>query len=144
MATCKDCVHYEVCQMHYKQKCELTYETEREVRIAMRKAQKAVDIECDHYKDRSRFVELPCHVGDTVYMLTEQTQKLGRKKITKTVIVECCVDNFRIGDAGYPSAALCDNENVWCYGVEPKMFGEIIFLSRETAEQALKELEGEA
>jgi hypothetical protein len=45
--------------MHYKQKCELTYETEREVRSAMRKAQKAVDIECDHYKDRYRFVELP-------------------------------------------------------------------------------------
>jgi rubrerythrin len=45
--------------MHYKQKCELTYETKREVRNAMRKAQKAVDIECDHYKDRYRFVELP-------------------------------------------------------------------------------------
>lgn len=60
MASCKDCVHYEVCQMHYKQKCELTYETEREVEIAMRKAQKAVDIECDYYKDRARFVELPC------------------------------------------------------------------------------------
>ena len=60
MASCKDCVHYEVCQMHYKQKCELTYETEREVEIAMRKAQKDVDIECDYYKDRSRFVELPC------------------------------------------------------------------------------------
>ena len=58
MASCKDCVHYEVCQMHYKQKCELMYETEREVRIAIHKAQKAVDIECDHYKDLSRFVEL--------------------------------------------------------------------------------------
>ena len=68
MASCKDCVHYEVCQMHYKQKCELTYETEREVEIAMRKAQKAVDIECDYYTDRSRFVELPCKVGDKVYL----------------------------------------------------------------------------
>ena len=96
---------------------------------------------CENFKDHSRFVELPCKVGDTVYMITEQTQKVGRKKVTKTVIVECCVDNFRIGDAGYPSAALCDNENAWCYGVEPKMFGEIIFLSREEAEQALKERE---
>ncbi len=119
MATCKDCIHFVVCD---------------EVPT------KSAD-DCDFFKDRSHFVELPCHVGDTVYMLTEQTQKLGRKKITKTVIVECCVDNFRIGDAGYPSAALCDNENVWCYGVEPKMFGEIIFLSHETAEQALKERE---
>ena len=67
MATCAECVHVEVCKMHYRQKCELTYESKREVEIAMRKAQKAVDIECDYYKDRSRFVELPCKVGDTVY-----------------------------------------------------------------------------
>ena len=112
--------------------------------IILRFKYKRIERECKHFKDRSRFVELPCHVGDTVYMLTEQTQKLGRKKITKTVIVEYCVDNFRIGDAGYPSAALCDNENVWCYGVEPKMFGEIIFLSREAAEKALKERESNA
>lgn len=59
MASCKDCLHVEVCKMHYRQKCELTYESEREVEIAMCKAQKAVDIECDYYKDRSRFVELP-------------------------------------------------------------------------------------
>ena len=58
MASCKDCVHFEACKMHYRQKCELTYESKREVEIAMCKAQKAVDIECDYYKDRSRFVEL--------------------------------------------------------------------------------------
>lgn len=120
MATCKDCIHSDVCTILEN---------------------KGYQQDCKHFADSSRFVELPCHVGDTVYMLTEQTQKLGHKKVTKTVIVECCVDNFRIGDAGYPSAALCDNENVWCYGVEPKMFGEIIFPSREEAEQALKERE---
>lgn len=129
MANCKDCVHVEVCKDYIKT-----------VLGDFDDSQMCGD-DCEFFQDRSHFVELPCHVGDTVYMLTEQTQKLGRKKITKTVIVECCVDNFRIGDAGYPSAALCDNENVWCYGVEPKMFGEIIFLSRETAEQALKERE---
>lgn len=67
MATCADCVHVEVCKMHYRQKCELTYESEREVEIAMCKAQKAVDIECDYYKDRSRFVEMPFQLGDDVY-----------------------------------------------------------------------------
>lgn len=124
MATCKDCLHLEVCNSRFPDP-----NNER--------------IICEQFKDRSRFVELPCKVGDMVYMITEQMQKVGRKKVTKTVIVECCVDNFRIGDAGYPSAALCDNENAWHYGVEPKMFGEIIFLSREDAEQALKEREGQ-
>lgn len=129
MASCKECIHSECCFMQYGKTEALKWQSE---------------LGCKNFKDRSRFVELPCKVGDTVYMLTEQTQKLGHKKVTKTVIVECCVDNFRIGDAGYPSAALCDNENVWCYGVEPKMFGEIIFLSREEAEQALKEREENA
>ena len=119
--SCKDCIHYAVCD----------FDDDEIERTAL----------CSFFKDRSRFVELPCKVGDMVYMITEQMQKVGRKKVTKTVIVECCVDNFRIGDAGYPSAALCDNENAWHYGVEPKMFGEIIFLSREDAEQALKERE---
>ena len=130
--TCKDCVHAEICKKY----STMIFEDESLVELKM--SNEEFD-NCEHFKDRSRFVELPCHVGDTVYMLTEQTQKLGHKKVTKTVIVECCVDNFRIGDAGYPSAALCDSENVWCYGVEPKMFGEIIFLSREEAEQFLKE-----
>ena len=48
--TCKDCVHYEVCYLieHY-----------------------GADIEgvedCIHFKPKSRFVELPCEVGQTVY-----------------------------------------------------------------------------
>ena len=59
MGSCKKCYHYEVCRMHYQQKCELTYETEKEVRRAMLEAEKGNPI-CDHFKDRSRFVELPC------------------------------------------------------------------------------------
>ena len=137
MASCRDCIHDKVCSEYFHAFWGHTANKHSDLINADPK-------DCPYFKVRSRFVELPCHVGDTVYMLTEQTQKLGRKKITKTVIVECCVDNFRIGDAGYPSAALCNNENVWCYGVEPKMFGEIIFLSREEAEQALKERENNA
>lgn len=65
MASCKDCIHFVVCE---------------EVPT------KSAD-DCDFFKDRSRFVELPCHVGDTVYMLTEQTRKFGRKKITKKLLL---------------------------------------------------------
>jgi len=123
MATCKDCVHYEVCQMHYKQKCELTYETEREVRIAMRKAQKAVDIECDHYKDRSRFVELP-DVGDydTVTAIDEAIDHCYQiaTSTDETVCAECKAEHMR----------LCG----WLGDLKRRI----------TAEQALKEREGEA
>lgn len=99
MATCAECVHYEVCQMHYKQKCELTYETEREVEIAMRKAQKAVDIECDYYKDRSRFVELP-DVGnyDTVTTIDEAIDHCYQiaTSTDETVCAECKAEHMRL------------------------------------------------
>lgn len=76
--------------MHYRQKCELTYESKREVEIAMRKAQKAVDIECDYYKDRSRFAELP-RVGDKVYELCRINQ-FGDYKIVESEIKGFIVD----------------------------------------------------
>lgn len=49
--TCKDCIHYEVCK-------DLADALEMEGCI------------CNHYfhfKDKSRIIELPCNVGDTVY-----------------------------------------------------------------------------
>ena len=47
MAMCKDCIHFVVCE---------------EVPT------KSAD-DCDFFQDRSRFVELPCKVGDTVYVI---------------------------------------------------------------------------
>ena len=57
--TCKDCIHYDLCRscsriqlgwhgnsVHYVENIE-------EI--------------CKDFKDRSRFVELPCRVGDKVY-----------------------------------------------------------------------------
>ena len=138
MATCADCVHYEVCQMHYKQKCELTYETEREVRIAMRKAQKAVDIECDHYKDSSRFVELPCKVGDKVY--------LDNLHIKYADVLGIYIDAFggvfdlRI----YTNIQLANGFGYKYFISKDYTFEDIgkrIFLTKEAAEQAEKERE---
>ena len=56
--TCKDCIHFEVCKMHYQQKCELTYDNERDVKKAMKRAEQGCPI-CEHFKARSQFVKLP-------------------------------------------------------------------------------------
>ena len=50
--TCKDCIHFESCKN--------LYETHGE-------GLSGDSCVCDSFKDRSRFVELPCKVGDTVY-----------------------------------------------------------------------------
>lgn len=48
MATCKDCIHYDVCGFNeYKDFNEI----------------------CSFFKDKSRIVELPCKVGDKVHKI---------------------------------------------------------------------------
>lgn len=47
--TCKDCIHYEICKISHP------------ISVCM-------DGVCSFYKDKARFIELPCKVGDMVYM----------------------------------------------------------------------------
>ena len=53
MRICEDCIHYHVCD-HVPE-----YANKGEV--------------CLGFKDKSRFLELPCAIGDTVFMITEKT-----------------------------------------------------------------------
>ena len=50
MKTCNDCLHYDVCKA-------------LEDQVPMIDAR-----QCGCYKDKSCFIELPCKVGDTVYI----------------------------------------------------------------------------
>jgi len=54
--TCNDCVHVEVCETFSI--LSESFEIASPERIAS---------DCEHFKDHSRFVELPCRVGDKVY-----------------------------------------------------------------------------
>lgn len=135
MPTCKDCIHIKICTRYVKLLSKskgIDFDNAIEQYCEKVEADK-----CEYFQDRSKFIELPCKVGDTVYMIIGRTEKVRRKKVTEHIIVKCGVDNFRIGDAGYPSAALCDTDNNWYYGIEPSNFGDFVFLTRKEAEQAL-------
>ena len=114
MATCKDCLHWKVCN---------------EYRGAFwgHKAQYSSPIinasadSCIFYKDRSRFVELPCEVGDTVYCLA----KPSKRRITKISITTYGL-RLSVND-------------MFCF--DESQIGKTVFLTREEAEQALKERE---
>ena len=54
MASCKDCVHVEVCEELTRRK--LSQKRAEELLPVLREHGRT----CDHFKDRSRFVELPC------------------------------------------------------------------------------------
>lgn len=92
---CKECIHNDICDL-------------QKIIIENRDS-------CPHFKDRNKFVELPCKVGDTVYQ-TDGT-RIYENKIERIIF---------------------DTNNI---GFDETSIGKSIFLTREEAEQALKECE---
>lgn len=116
---CKNCVHYEVCG------CALTSKT---------------IYKCDYFADESKVIELPCKVGDTVY-----SNNPIFSKILPYFVENLNVSYFGNKDEllGYTFEANSTNEGELLDSIdfEPKDVGKTVFLTREEAEQALKERE---
>lgn len=100
--------------------------------------------ELKRYEDlaqNGRLLELPCKVGDTLYVLDRDNK--SREMILDSPDVRChCAkeDNLCMG--------LCDNKNfgVCAYRMmnDGTDIGKRVFLTQEAAEAALKEMEGQA
>ena len=109
---CKECIHNDICDL-------------QKIIIENRDS-------CKHFKNRNRFVELPCKIGDNIYKIGEFINGI---KILR-------VDHFRI---------FCDcvelMSDPWDGGIcETHQVGKIVkeefdwngyFLSKEEAKQAL-------
>ena len=122
--TCKDCIHYDVCGFN-------EYINFNEI--------------CSNFKDKSRIIESPCKIGDTVYYLDD---------IVDNNSCTSCENYYESGICNYP---ICKKT---LYGFRPAKcikiieiiankdfifnqydkFGEKIFLTKEEAEAKLKEL----
>lgn len=101
---CKKCVHYEVCNPYVA------------TNINFPNVEK-----CDHYKDKSLFVELLCKMGDTVY------QTDGER------IYETTIDEI---DLMKDNIIYC-TKNIW---FDKTAIGKTVFLTKEEAERKLEEL----
>lgn len=88
--------------------------------------------ECKHFKDRSKFIELPCKVGDIIYEICER-RKAGE---WKKIVVERVVHGIDVGIGGSMVARCGTTISVFLSGI-----GKTVFLTRKTAEKALEELE---
>ena len=111
MASCKDCVHVEVCKDYIKA-----------VLDDFDDSQMCGD-DCEFFRDRSRFVELPCKKDDVIFC----NNSAG-------VIIPQKVTGFIIRASGtYVETDMLIHESA---------IGDFVFLTREEAEQALKECEG--
>ena len=107
---CQDCVHYECC-------CEWT--TAEILEESERKG-----CPCKIFKPKSRFVELPCEVGQTVYFIDvcRTAENFGKKYISFGVVAKVS----------------CDHKFIVVKGGSVLDWGEV-FNSREEAEKALAE-----
>ena len=116
MATCADCVHVDVCEDLTRYK--LSPKRAEELLSLLREKGKT----CEHFKDRSRFAELPVKPGEKVFYF----DTAGR-------IYESTVTQLVYGATGF----LIDSDVMF----NSNLIGERFFLTREAAEQALKEHE---
>lgn len=126
MASCKDCVHVEVC-------CEKNLHVAVGMNIIPRFKYKRIEQECKNFKDRSRFVELPCKVGDMVYVLKGEHIEFAH-------VIAIYLD----GSGGMFDLKIFKEIAINFYISKYNTFeniGKTVFLTREEAERALKERE---
>lgn len=109
MRKCENCYHNEMCQA---------------LEICNGITKISADC-CGYYKDKSQILELPCKVGDTVYILIiDKLEKFGGAYIKEEIAVE-------ISTAG----------RIWtdsCY-YDSDDIGKTVFFAREEAERELEE-----
>lgn len=114
MNLCEKCIHGEVCHLNI----DPIFESTEEVK------------ECDHFKPKSRFVELPCEVGSTVYDITEFICGTYAPEMYELKCDEMTIEKGAEGEFNF----VYDGMYINCEDI-----GKTVFLSREKAEKALSE-----
>ena len=113
MATCKDCLHYDVCLLG----------------ACINGAAGT----CPNFKYKSEWVHLPCKVGDLVYQVTRNFISEFRVRFVE---IATCGNLFLhtdlISGIVYTGEVFSESD-----------IGETVFLAREDAEKALKDMRKE-
>lgn len=109
MATCKDCIHSDVCTRLMRQ---MSYNP----------------VPCSIFKDRSRLVELPCKVGNRLYVLFPKSKYIAEYVVTAFWVEEADVI-IRIVDTRFYTTNILFTRDI----------GTKAFLTKKEAGQALKE-----
>lgn len=129
--TCKECLHFDVCEDWHKRIQEQGFAIGEEIQI------------CEDFKDKSRIIETPCKIGDTIYKDIFHKSGTG-------ACVEYKVVGFHFGD--FPKNRGIKRKQyfiVWHEVVNTishldfEQLGKTVFLTREAAEKAFKVKEGE-
>lgn len=87
----------------------------------------AVEKRCDDFADKSQYIKLPCKVGNTVYFIKSLFSFMSTPKAEKVRKIEIIEDEmiFRTSTRTFNEKAINDT----------------VFLTKESAEKALRERE---
>lgn len=92
------------------------------------------EIGCSDFKDKSRYIELPCDIGDKVYFI-KSLFDYAKQPMCGTV---CMIKTFT-GRESWTFGAIMD-ENLRERHFVSNDIGKTVFLTYEEAEKKLKEL----
>ena len=115
--TCKDCIHYEVCLEEAKSKNESLNDFDIE----------GIEDFCRFSKPKSRYIELPCAVGDKVYWINRLTKEIETDIVGSIHQYE---DGFSI------TTDTIGNKCTSTYSLD--RFLKIMHFTKEEAEKALE------
>lgn len=126
MKTCKDCLCLERCKEMYEA-----------FGMFMNLEESSI---CKLFKDKSKFIEKPFDVRDTVYIITKCSCSSPYE------IIKCIVTKMRIKDCGTITFS-CEGHyaNNWRYtsgNFKTSSVGKTVFLTLEEAQKKLEELNG--
>ena len=120
--TCKDCIHYDLCRSFSR--IQLGWHGN-----SVHYVENMEEI-CKDFKDRSRFVELPCKVGDTLFVPT------------RNLVSEYKIVSFHVcGEGIWYRTNVIKGILTRLISDNVEIIGKTVFLTREEAERALKERE---
>lgn len=116
---CKDCLFYDFCNDYneypeYLRYCEQTMRRE---------------FKCSHFKDKSCFVELPCKVGDKIFMIVGDIKE-GTAFVDEGTVVSVTYEQYAIWIYARYECCLSYYHKFGC--------GDYFF-TKEEAEKALEE-----
>lgn len=114
--TCKDCIHYELCNIR-----GLTYNENLD---------NPVENVCEHFKDESKCIGLPCKVGDMVYYIPGY--------VVSPHLLVGTVTEIMIGADDYGIKIWQTPYNGYFLG---KKYGITWFTTKKEAKAKLKEIE---
>lgn len=92
-------------------------------------------------EEQGLLLKLPCKVGDTVYVIGSLSE-FGVTEEIELEVFECVVNkitlNYKYGNTMQMD---CKEHSSFCWSMNIKKINELVFLTKEEAEQKLKDLE---